>query len=184
MVGRLNEWTWVIAQGRGWVTAAAVWAGVLWQGFRALHRGTRPAPSACIHNGAVMLTGSATVVAVCTLLHFTDLRWVPQAQRGGFLGGLTAAGWHAAQIPVHTALVFAAFAVAGYLVARLSHGPAHRAAEKARTRAVVQAQVQPLTARLQVVERALLTARPADTASAEAQRMLALNSKGGNDDER
>ena len=130
-----------------------------------------------------MLTGSATVLAVYTLLHFTDLRWVPAAQRAGFLGGLTA-GWHAAQISVHTALVFAAFAVVGYLVARLSNGPAHRAAEKARTRAVVQAQVQPLAARLQVVERALLTARPADTASAEAQRMLALNSKGGNEDER
>lgn len=162
----LNEVAWTVAQYRGWVITIAVLAGVLWPWLR-----TRPpALSMCVHNGAVMLTGAATAVTISTLLHFTDLRWLPPGQHPaaptGFLSDLakpfitvadTAA---AAKVSIHTALVFAAIAVTGYLMARLSRRPARRAAEKVRVRVQVREQVQPLAARLAVVERALLAASP------------------------
>ena len=158
VMGRLNELTWAIAMGRGWVITLAVWAGIMWQWARALRRSIWPALSACIHSGAVMLQGSAAVVTVCTLLHFADLRWLaPGTAPGGLLGDL-AGPFTAAKVSIHTALVFAAFAMAGYLVARLSRGPARRAAERALVRVQVAEQVRPLEARLRVVEGLLLAA--------------------------
>jgi hypothetical protein len=94
---------------------------------------------------ALML--SAAAVAICSLLHFSDLRWLAPGQRGsvhlsapgGFLGFAkpavsvlnTVAGlpaeWQAAQVSVHTAIICALLAVAAFALAVLTWRRARRA---------------------------------------------------------
>jgi hypothetical protein len=137
-VADLNDLTWLVAQYRGWLITLATVAGVAGPLFRAARTHLpRPAPSLVIRNGAFALAWSSAAVAICSLLHFSDLRWLPSGQRGGLrlsaLGGVfghftdravnilnSVAGlpaeWRAAQIAVHTAIVCAFLAVTAFVL--------------------------------------------------------------------
>jgi hypothetical protein len=175
---RLNELTWVIAMGRGWVIALATLAGVTVPLLAARLGGRpRPALSACVYGGSSMLAFSASAAAVSILLHVSDLRWLAPGQRvtphvsapgglvgsmvGGFLKPLIAvantaaaipAEWKVVQLSFHTALVCAAIAMLSYVVVLLSRRPARRAAENVRVQVQVRAQVRPLEERLRRAE--------------------------------
>lgn len=144
----LNDLTWLVAQYRGWVIALATGIGCAAPLLRAARkRLPRPAPSLVIRSGGTALALSAAAVAICSLLHFSDLRWLPPDQRvsvhlsapGGFLGfakpavnvlnavaGLPA-DWLAAQVSVHTAIVCALLAVAAFVLVVLTWRRARRA---------------------------------------------------------
>jgi hypothetical protein len=144
----LNDWTWLVAQYRGWVIALATVIGGAAPLLRAARkRLPRPAPSLVIRSGGTALALSAAGVAICSLLHFSDLRWLPPDQRvsvhlsapGGFLGfakpavtvlnavaGLPA-DWLAVQVSVHTAIVCALLAVAAFVLVVLTWRRARRA---------------------------------------------------------
>ena len=133
----LNDWTWFVAEYRVWLIAlATVIGGVAPLLSAARKRQPGTALSRVIRSAAMALALSAAVVAICSLLHFSDLRWLPPNQRGslhvsapgGFLGftkptvtvinsvaGLPAE-WRAAQVSVHTAIVCAFLAVAGLVL--------------------------------------------------------------------
>jgi hypothetical protein len=110
----LNDWTWLIAEYRGWLIALAF---------------------------------SAAIVTICSLLHFSDLRWLPPSQRGAAHlsapGGLFSfakpivavvnsvadvpAEFQATQIAVHTAIAYAFLALAAFLLVAITWRRARRA---------------------------------------------------------
>ena len=145
---QLNDLTWLVAQYRGWVIALATVIGGAVPLLSAARKSLpRPAPSLVIRSGAMALMLSAAAVAICSLLHFSDLRWLAPGQRGsvhlsapgGFLGFAkpavsvlnTVAGlpaeWQAAQVSVHTAIICALIAVAAFALAVLTRRRARRA---------------------------------------------------------
>ena len=155
---QLNDWTWSVAQYRGWVIAlATVIGGAAPLLSAARKRLPRPAPSLVVRNGAMALALSAAAVAICSLLHFSDLRWLAPDQRrslhlsapGGFLGftkpavGVlnSVAGlpveWRAAQVSVHTAIVCALLTVAAFALVVLTW----RRARRADIRQIVQEEI-------------------------------------------
>jgi hypothetical protein len=155
---QLNDWTWLVAQYRGWVIAlATVIGGAAPLLSAARKRLPRPAPSLVVRSGAMALALSAAAVAICSLLHFSDLRWLAPDQRrslhlsapGGFLGftkpavGVlnSVAGlpveWRAAQVSVHTAIVCALLAVAAFALVVLTW----RRARRADIRQIVQEEI-------------------------------------------
>ncbi len=159
---QLNDWTWLVAQYRGWVIAlATVIGGAAPLLSAAWKRLPRPAPSLVVRSGAMALALSAAAVAICSLLHFSDLRWLAPAQRtslhlsapGGFLGftkpavGVlnSVAGlpveWRAAQVSVHTAIVCALLAVAAFALGVLTQ----RRARRADIRQIVQEEIRKVT---------------------------------------
>jgi hypothetical protein len=166
----LNELTWTIAQYRVWVIVLITLAGVVMPLLRARSRGKPlPRPSMCIHSGGATLAFSSAVVAVSSLLHFSDLRWLPPGQRGalhvsapgGILGNFAKpvitvvnsvagipAEWRAAQMAIHTAIVCAFLALVGCLLVVLSR----RRAQRAEIRLVVREHTNELEARLQEAE--------------------------------
>ena len=78
----LNDLTWLVAQYRGWVIVLATVIGGAAPLLRAARRFLpRPAPSLVIRSGAMALALSAAAVAICSLLHFSDLRWLAPGQR-------------------------------------------------------------------------------------------------------
>ncbi|MBV8348790.1 MAG: hypothetical protein JOZ49_15055 [Mycolicibacterium sp.] len=118
----------------------------------------KPAPALVIRGGAMALALSAAAVAICSLLHFSDLRWLAPDQRGsvhlsapgGFLGfarpavgvlnsvaGLPAE-WQAAQVSIRTAIVCALLAVAASALVVLTW----RRARRADIRQIVQEEIQ------------------------------------------
>ena len=145
---QLNDLTWLVAQYRGWVIALATVIGAAAPLVSAARKNLpRPAPSLAIRNGAMALTLSAAAVAICSLLHFSDLRWLAPGQRGsvhlsapggllGFakpvvsmlntVGGLPAE-WQAAQLSVHTAIICALLAIAAFALTVLTRRRARRA---------------------------------------------------------
>jgi hypothetical protein len=145
---QLNDLTWLVAQYRGWVIALATVIGGAAPLVSAARKSLpRPAPSLVIRSGAMALVLSAAAVAICSLLHFSDLRWLAPDQRGsvhlsapgGFFGfakpavsvlnkvaGLPAE-WQAAQVSVHTAIICALLAVAAFALAVLTRRRARRA---------------------------------------------------------
>jgi len=159
---QLNDWTWLVAQYRGWlITLATVIGGAipLWSAAR--KRLPRPAPALVVRNCAMALAVSAAAVTVCSLLHFSDLRWLAPDQRkslhlsapSGFLGftkpvvgvlnsvtGLPAE-WRAAQVSVHTAIVCALLAVAALALVVLTW----RRARRADIRQIVQEEIRKAT---------------------------------------
>ena len=158
-LGQLNDVTWLVAQYRGWVIALATVIGVAAPLLRAARKGLpRPAPSLVIRSGAMALALSAAAVAICSLLHFSDLRWLAPGQRGsvhlsapgGFLGfakpaagGLNAvaglpAEWQAAQVSVRTAIVCALLAVTASALMVLTW----RRARRAGIRQIVQEEIR------------------------------------------
>lgn len=147
-LAQLDDWTWFVAQYRGWVIVLATVIGGLAPLLSAARRHLPgPAPSLVIRGSAAGLALSAAAVAICSLLHFSDLRWLPPGQRGslhvsapgGFLGFAksavnvlnTVAGlpaeWRAAQLSVHTAIVCALLAVAAFVLVVLTWRRARRA---------------------------------------------------------
>jgi hypothetical protein len=148
LVAGLNDWTWLVAQYRGWLITLATVAGIAGPLLRAARKGLpRPVPSLVIRNGAFALAWSSAAVAICSLLHFSDLRWLPSGQRGDLhlsaLGGLLGhftnsavsvlnsvaglpAEWRAAQIAVHTAIVCAFLAVLAFVLVVVTRRRAHR----------------------------------------------------------
>ena len=79
----LNDWTWVAVEYRVWVIILATAIGLALPLLSASRRDMpRPAPSLVIRSGAVGLGLSSALMAVCSLLHFSDQRWLPVSQRG------------------------------------------------------------------------------------------------------
>src|SRR5689334_13556549 len=160
---QLNDWTWLVAQYRGWlITLATVIAGAAPFLSAARKHLPQPSPSLVLRSGAIALALSAAAVAICSLLHFSDLRWLAPDQRrslhlsapSGFLGftkpavGVlnSVAGlpveWRAAQAAVHTAIVSALLAVAAFALVVLTW----RRARRANIRQIVQEEIRKATA--------------------------------------
>jgi hypothetical protein len=158
-LAQLNEWTWLVAQYRGWlITLATVIGGAVPLLSAARRRLPRAAPSLVVRGGAMTLALSAAAVAICSLLHFSDLRWLAPDQRkslhvsapGGFLGfakpavgvldsvaGLPAE-WRAVTVSVHTAILCALLAAVAMALVILTARSARRAA----IRQIVQEEIR------------------------------------------
>src|ERR1700761_9576042 len=129
----LDNWTWLVAEFRVWVIALAVVIGLALPVIGAARRRLpRPVPSLVVRSGAMALGFSAAAVTICSLLHFSDQRWLPPGQRGvthlSAPGGLlsfakpivivvnSVAGMpvelRATQVSVHTLIVCAFLALA------------------------------------------------------------------------
>jgi len=147
-LAHLDNWAWVVAEYRVWVIIVATLVGLAAPLLGAARRGgPRPAASLVIRSGALALAFSAAVVAVCSLLHFSDLRWLPAGQRtsahlsapGGVFSFakpiVTAvntvtgvpAELRATQVAVHTAISCALLALAAVLLAAVTWRRARRA---------------------------------------------------------
>ncbi len=147
-LAHLNAWTWLVAEYRVWLIAIAVVIGVAAPVLSAGSRhGPRPAPSVVIRSAAMALGFSAAAVTACSLLHFSDLRWLPPGQRAtthlSAPGGLfsfarpivaavnSAAGvpaeFRATQVSVHVAVTCAFLALAALFVVVLTWRRARRA---------------------------------------------------------
>src|ERR1700755_3724699 len=78
----LDDWTWLVAEYRVWLITLAVVIGLAVPFLGAARKHLpRPAPSLVIRSGAMALAFSADTVTVCSLLHFSDLRWLAPGQR-------------------------------------------------------------------------------------------------------
>ena len=159
---QLNDWTWLVAQYRVWlITLATVIGGAAPLLSAARKQLPQPSPSLVVRSGAMALALSAAAVAICSLLHFSDLRWLAPDQRrslhlsapSGFLGFTkpavsvlnSVAGlpveWRAAQAAVHTAIVCALLAVAAFALVVLTW----RRARRADIRQIVQEEIRKAT---------------------------------------
>jgi hypothetical protein len=158
-LAQLNEWTWLVAHYRGWLIVLITLIGGLAPVLSAARRQRpRPAPVLVVRGGAMGLALSAAAVAMCSLLHFSDLRWLPPGQRGsvhlstpsGLLGfakptvavvnsvaGLPAE-WRAARVSVHAAILCALLALAALTVVALTA----RRARRADIRQIVQEEIR------------------------------------------
>jgi hypothetical protein len=143
----LNDWTWFVAEYRVWLITLATVIGVAAPLVSAAKKRVRASPSLVVRSGALALALSAAAVAICSLLHFSDLRWLAPNQRGsvhlsapGGIFGFTKpavgvlnsvadlpAEWRAAQLSVHTAIVCAFLALAACVVAVFAWRRARRA---------------------------------------------------------
>ena len=140
-LAQLNEWTWLVAQYRVWLISLATVLGAAVPLLSAARRRLPgAAPVLVARGGAMALSLSAAVVAICSLLHVSDLRWLAPAQRGSLHvsapGGVlsfakptvrvlnSVAGlpveWRAAQASVHTAIRCALLAVAALTLVMLT----------------------------------------------------------------
>jgi len=158
-LAQLNDWTWLVAQYRGWLIALATVIGGAAPLLSAARKNLPPpSPSLVVRSGAMALALSAAAVAICSLLHFSDLRWLAPGQRAslhlsapGGLFGFTrpavrvlnsVAGlpveWRAAQAAVHTAIVCAFLAVAAVALMVLTW----RRARRADIRQIVQEEIR------------------------------------------
>jgi hypothetical protein len=147
-LAHLNDWTWVIAEYRVWLIVVVTVVGLVWPLLAATRKsGPRPAPSLVIRGGAMALGFSSALVTVCSLLHFSDLRWLPASQRAATHlsapGGLFSfakpivvvvnsvagipAEYRATQIAVHTAIVCAFLALAALFLVAVTWRRARRA---------------------------------------------------------
>jgi hypothetical protein len=144
----LDSWTWFVAEYRVWVITLATVVGLAapLAGAARRHR-PRPVPSLVIRSGAMALAFSAAAVTICSLLHFSDLRWLAPGQRstvhvsapGGLLSfakpivsvvnsvaGIPAE-MRATQVSVHIAVVCALLALAGLFLVAVTWRRARRA---------------------------------------------------------
>jgi hypothetical protein len=144
----LDSWTWLVAEYRIWLITLVTVAGLAAPLIGAARRpGTRPVPSLVIRSGATALAFSAAAVTICSLLHFSDLRWLPPGQRAtahlSAPGGLFSfakpivtvvnsvagvpAEFRATQVSVHTAVVCAFLSLAGLFLIAVTWHRARRA---------------------------------------------------------
>jgi hypothetical protein len=157
-----NDWTWLAVEYRVWLIILATAIGLAVPLVAAARRDMpRPAPSLMVRGGAIGLALSSALMAICSLLHFSDLRWLPASQRGsvhvsapggvfGFakpaVGVINSvanlpAEWQATQVAVHTAIACSFLALAGLLLLLLTW----RRARRAEIRQVVQEELQRAT---------------------------------------
>ena len=144
----LNDWTWLVAQYRVWLILLAVVIGLAAPLLGAARKQVPPpASSVVIRSGAMALAFSAATVTVCSLLHFTDLRWLAPDQRktvhlsapGGIfsfarpvvvavnsLAGIPPEV-RATEVSVHIAITCAFLALAAFLVVAITWRRARRA---------------------------------------------------------
>ena len=162
VVTHLNDWTWLAVEYRVWLIILATAIGLAAPLVAAARRDMpRPAPSLMLRSGAIGLGLSSALMAICCLLHFSDLRWLPPSQRGivhvsapggvfGFakpaVGVINSvanlpAEWQATQVAVHTAIACSFLAVAALLVLILTW----RRARRAEIRQVVREELQRAT---------------------------------------
>ncbi len=147
-VAHLSAWTWLVAEYRVWVIVVATVIGIAVPLLSAARKNRpRPAPSVVIRSAAMALGFSAATVTACSLLHFSDLRWLPPGQRvtahlsapGGLfsfarplvtvvnsVAGVPAE-FRATQVAVHAAITCAFVALAALFVAALTWRRARRA---------------------------------------------------------
>ena len=144
----LDGWTWLVAEYRVWLITLATVIGLAMPLLGAARKHLpRPAPSLLIRSGATALALSAATVAICSLLHFSDLRWLAPNQRtavhlsapGGLFSSAkpivaavnSIAGipveYRATQVSVHTAIVCAFLALAAFCVMAITWRRARRA---------------------------------------------------------
>ena len=147
-LAHLNAWTWFVAEYRVWLIVIATVIGLAAPFLSAARkRQPGPAPSVVIRSAALALGFSAATVTACSLLHFSDLRWLRPGQRAtahldmpggpfGFAKPIVAvvnsvasvpAEFRATQVSVHIALTCALLALAALLVAVLTWRRARRA---------------------------------------------------------
>jgi hypothetical protein len=162
IVTHLNDWTWLAVEYRVWLIILATVIGLAVPLVAAARRDMpRPAPSLVVRSGAIGLALSSALISICSLLHFSDLRWLPASQRGsvhvsapggvfGFakpaVGVINSVAnlpveWRATQVAVHTAIACSFLAVAGLLLLVLTW----RGARRAEIRQVVQEELQGAT---------------------------------------
>jgi hypothetical protein len=162
IVTHLNDWTWLAVEYRVWLIILATVIGLAVPLVAAARRDMpRPAPSLVVRSGAIGLAFSSALISICSLLHFSDLRWLPASQRGsvhvsapggvfGFakpaVGVINSVAnlpveWRATQVAVHTAIACSFLAVAGLLLLVLTW----RGARRAEIRQVVQEELQRAT---------------------------------------
>ena len=144
----LDSWAWFVAEYRGWLITAATVIGLAAPLLSAARNNRpRPAPSLIVRSGAMALAFSAATVAICSLLHFSDLRWLAPSQRaaahvsapGGVLSFAkpivnavnsvvgVPAEFRATQVSVHIAVVCAFLALAALLLVAITWRRARRA---------------------------------------------------------
>jgi hypothetical protein len=147
-LAHLDAWTWLVAEYRTWLIVTVTVIGAAAPLLSAARRGrTRPAPSVVIRGGAMALGFSAATVTACSLLHFSDLRWLAPGQRAAprlsAPGGLFSfakpmvavvnsvasvpAEFRATQVSVHVAVTCAFLALAALLAVALTWRRARRA---------------------------------------------------------
>jgi lysylphosphatidylglycerol synthetase-like protein (DUF2156 family) len=148
VLSNVGPWTWFVAQNRVWVIVAVSAVGFLGAflgAFRKYRPG--PTPSIVLRSTAMGLAFSSAAVTVSSLLHFSDLRWLPPAQRththlnppGGLFGfakPIVGAVNQVASVPVefraveqsvHVAFVCALIALLALVVVALTSRRARRA---------------------------------------------------------
>ncbi len=144
----LNDWTWLVAEYRVWLITLATVIGLAVPLLAAARKHLpRPAPSLVVRSGAMALTFSAAMVTICSLLHFTDLRWLAPSQRAtahlsapgspfGFARPVVSAvnsmagipvEYRATQVSVHTAIVCAFLALVAFFLVAITWRRARRA---------------------------------------------------------
>ncbi len=147
-LAHLDAWTWFIAEYRTWVIVIVTVIGLAAPLMSATRKHQpRPAPSVVIRSAAMALGFSAAAVTACSLLHFSDLRWLPPGQRAtthlSAPGGLFSfakpivavvnsvssvpAEFRATQVSVHVAVTCAFLALAALLAVALTWRRARRA---------------------------------------------------------
>lgn len=147
-LAHLNTWTWLVTEYRTWLIVIVTVIGIAAPLASAARKGRpRPAPSVVIRGGAMALGFSAAAVTACSLLHFSDLRWLPAGQRGaahlsapgglfGFAKPIVAvvnsvavvpAEFRATQVSVHVAVSCAFLALGALLLVALTWRRARRA---------------------------------------------------------
>jgi hypothetical protein len=162
IVAQLNDWTWVAVEYRVWVIILATAIGLSIPLLSAARRDApRPAPSLAVRSGAVGLALSSALMAICSLLHFSDQRWLAVSQRGsvhvsapgGVLGfAKPAVGvinsvanlpveWRATQVAVHNAIICALLTVGALALIVATW----RRARRAEIRQVVREEIERTT---------------------------------------
>jgi hypothetical protein len=157
-VVHLDSWTWLVAEYRTWLITLATVIGLAVPLLVAARKHLpRPAPSLVTRSGAMALGFSAATVTICSLLHFSDLRWLAPGQRtaahlsapGGLFSPVkpivavinSIAGipveYRATQVSVHTAIVCAFLALAAFCVMAITW----RGARRADIRQIVQEEI-------------------------------------------
>ena len=159
VLAHLDGWTWLVAEYRVWLITLATAIGLAVPLVVAARKQLpRPAPSLVIRSGAMALAFSAAMVTICSLLHFSDLRWLAPSQRAtahlsapsglfGFAKPVVSvvnsiAGipveYRATQVSVHTAIACAVLALAALFLVAITW----RRARRADIRQIVQEEIR------------------------------------------
>lgn len=158
-LANLNTWTWFVAEYRVWVIVIVTILGLVapFLGASRKHR-PPPFPSVVIRSGAMALAFSSALATVCSLMHFSDLRWLPPGQRAhahlsqpggmfsfakpivGAVNSVTGipVEFRAIQASVHVAIICALIALAAGLVVALTS----RRARRAEVRQIVREEIR------------------------------------------